>query len=200
MFKAIKKLKTFNKLPQEQRRFVFFSESSNYYPTFSPIIREFRKRAIPFTYLSMDAADPGLELAAEAGISTFCLGSGVGFLYFMGMIKADVVVMTTPGLQSLSLKRSPGAAHYVHIVHAPAGNFFVSKIFLRSFRYRHVLRAPSNRRDSAAGAAAGNPGKEASQDGLCLHGCVEGKAGEGRRIEAGVFREDYSTGGPYLGA
>jgi len=120
MFKTIRSLHQFNKLPKEQRIFTFFSEGANYYRTFAVILSEFIERKIPFTYLSMDESDPGLKLASE-NISTFCLGRGTGFIYFMSMIKADIVVMTTPGLQSLTLKRSHGVDHYVHIVHSPVG-------------------------------------------------------------------------------
>ncbi len=120
MFKAIRSLRQFNKLPEEQRLFTFFSEGPNYYRTFDLILSEFLERGIPFTYLSMDESDPGLKLASE-NVSTFCLGRGTGFIYFMSMIKSRVVIMTTPGLQSLTLKRSPGVDHYVHIVHSPVG-------------------------------------------------------------------------------
>ncbi len=37
MFKVIKNLGQFHKLPEEQRRFVFFSEGPNYYSTFYPV-------------------------------------------------------------------------------------------------------------------------------------------------------------------
>ena len=120
MFGVMKSLRQFNKLPGEQRRFVFFSEGPNYYSTFALLLLEFSKRDIPFTYLSMDETDPGLKLSSDR-ISTFCLGRGAGFIYFMSMIKAGVVIMTTPGLQTLTLKRSPGAEHYVHLVHSPVG-------------------------------------------------------------------------------
>ncbi len=120
MFTAIRTLRQFNKLPEEQRVFTFFSEGPNYYSTFALILSGFIEREIPFTYLSMEESDPGLKLASE-NVSTFCLGKGTGFIYFMSMIKSRVVIMRTPGLQSLTLKRSPGVEHYVHIVHAPVG-------------------------------------------------------------------------------
>lgn len=131
MFKALKKLRQFNKLPEEQRRFIFFSEGPTYYGIFSPVISEFLERGIPFVYLTLDSEDPGFKIASE-NVSTFCLGRGTGFIYFMSMIKAGVVIMTTPGLQSLTLKRSPGALHYVHLVHSP-----VSISSYRKFSFDH---------------------------------------------------------------
>jgi len=62
----------------------------------------------------------------------FHIGKGSGFIYFTSMMKADVVIMTTPGLQSLTLKRSPGVGHYIHVVHSPTGMGFYKK---NSFDY-----------------------------------------------------------------
>ncbi len=37
----------------------------------------------------------------------------------MNMLEAGVCVMTTPGLDVLQIRRSPGVAHYAHLVHSP---------------------------------------------------------------------------------
>jgi len=116
-------LKQFHKLPGESRRIVFFSEGANYWNTFSPLAEALISKGVPFCYLSMEDSDPGLNI--ESGLCTsFCIGSGSRFMYFMSMLRAGVVIMTTPGLQSLTLKRSPGVNHYVHIVHSPTGISF----------------------------------------------------------------------------
>ena len=126
MFKAMKQLRQFHRLPEEFRRIVFFSEGTHYWNTMAPVVNALIGKDVAFTYLTMEESDPGLhiESARDAG---FCIGKGSGFMYFMSMMKADVVVMTTPGLQSLTLKRSPGVGHYVHLVHSPTGMSFYRK-------------------------------------------------------------------------
>lgn len=131
MFKTARELKKFNSLPKDQRGIVFFSEGKSYWNTFKPVTDELIQRQIPFVFLSMDAADPGLSISAP-GVSGFCVGKGSGFVYFMSMLNAGVVVMTTPGLQTLTLKRSRGVAHYAHLVHSPTGLSFYRRF---SFDY-----------------------------------------------------------------
>jgi len=120
MFKTIKNLGLFNSLPEEQRRFVFFSEGAHYYRTFAPVMDDLLESGIPFTYLSMNKTDPGLMIVSD-NITTYYIGSGMGFVIFMSMIKARIVIMTTPGLQTLTLKRSSGVKHYVYLFHSPVG-------------------------------------------------------------------------------
>ncbi|MCK5735424.1 MAG: CDP-glycerol glycerophosphotransferase family protein, partial [Spirochaetaceae bacterium] len=126
MFKAAKLLREFHKLPEKYRNIVFFSEGPGYWNTLSPMVIELENRGIPFTYLSMDENDPGLNREKE-NCPGFYLGQGSGFNYFTSMMKAGVVVMTTPGLQTLNLKRSPGVKHYIHVVHSPTGMAFYRK-------------------------------------------------------------------------
>lgn len=126
MFKTMKQLRQFHRLPEEFRRIVFFSEGPNYWNTMAPVVNELIGKDVAFTYLSMEESDPGLHIES-ARAAGFCIGKGGGFIYFMSMMKANVVVMTTPGLQSLTLKRSPGVGHYVHLVHSPTGVSFYRK-------------------------------------------------------------------------
>ncbi len=126
MFKAMRLLKQFHKLPGDFRRIVFFSEGSNYWNTMSPLTEALISKGVAFSYLSMDKDDPGLNIGSELSAG-FHIGSGSGFIYFMSMLKSGVVIMTTPGLQSLTLKRSPGVNHYVHLVHSPTGISFYRK-------------------------------------------------------------------------
>ena len=92
----------------------------------APIIESLLKRDRALTYLTMDNDDPGLRQVSDNVVS-FCLGRGMGFMYFMSMLKADFVVMTTPGLQTLTIKRSPAVRHYIHVVHSPTGVSFYRK-------------------------------------------------------------------------
>jgi len=131
MLKTIRLLKKFHGLPKKYREIVFFSEGGNYWNTMAPIIKSLLKKNRAFAYLTMDNDDPGLCLDSENVVS-FCLGRGMGFIYFMNMLRANLVVMTTPGLQTLTIKRSPNVKHYIHVIHSPTG---VS--FYRKFSFDH---------------------------------------------------------------
>jgi len=131
MLKTIRLLKEFHRLPEEYREIVFFSEGGNYWNTMAPIIESLLGKNRPLVYLTMDNEDPGL-LQNSDNVASFCLGRGMGFIYFMSMLRANLVVMTTPGLQTLTIKRSPTVKHYVHVLHSPTGVSFYRKF---SFDY-----------------------------------------------------------------
>ena len=118
MIKQLIDLLKFGRLPWESRKFVFYSEGATYWSTFKPVVDELLRRNQTFVFLSSDPADPGLALR-DRGIFTVFIGSGAGAMMFLNMMSAGIVVMTTPNLQVLTIKRSPGVRHYVHILHAP---------------------------------------------------------------------------------
>jgi len=126
MLRAIRLLKEFNRLPKEYHEMVFFSESGNYWNTMAPIIKSLLKKDKSLTYLTMDKGDPGLQQDSDSTAS-FCLGGGMGLMYFMSMLRANLVIMTTPGLQTLTIKRSPAVKQYIHVVHSPTGVSFYRK-------------------------------------------------------------------------
>jgi len=127
----MKTLRAFHRLPEKRRDIVFFSEGASYWNTFKPVIDELLKRGVEFSYLSMSNDDPGLNIDSDL-VSLMYLGSGSGFLSLMSMLQANLVVMSTPGLQTLTIKRSPSVSHYAHLVHSPTG---IS--FYRRFSFDH---------------------------------------------------------------
>jgi len=131
MLKALRHLKQFHGLPGEYREIVFFSEGGSYWNTMAPIIESLLEKGRALTYLTMDSNDLGLRQHSDSVVS-FCLGRGINLMYFMSMLRANLVIMTTPGLQTLTIKRSPAVRHYVHVVHSPTG---VS--FYRKFSFDH---------------------------------------------------------------
>lgn len=125
------KLKEFNKTPDEFKEIVIFSEGKSYWSTFAPVIKSLISRGQSLSYITMDSNDPGLSL--ESGlIRSYFVGTGFNSMLFMNMIEADLVLMTTPGLGSLNIKRSPGVKNYVHIVHSPA-----DMAYYRKFSFDH---------------------------------------------------------------
>lgn len=126
------KLKDYNKESSVYKNIVFFSEGKSYWSTFSPIIKELISKGENLTYVTMDDNDPGLGLESD-NIRTFYIGTGFNAMFFMNMIEASVVIMTTPGLGSLNIKRSPGVKHYIHIVHSPTDMHYYRKFSFEQF-------------------------------------------------------------------
>ncbi len=120
------KLKDFKKSPEEFRKIVFFSEGKSYWNTFSGTIDYLIKQKQPCSYITMESDDPGLDVESDL-IQPYYIGNGLNLMLFMNMLEADVVVMTTPGLGSLNIKRSPGVKHYIHIVHSPTDMTYYRK-------------------------------------------------------------------------
>jgi hypothetical protein len=97
--------------------FVFYSEGGRYWNVFKSIIEEFHRRGIKCSYLTSDLADPGLQFQSEYIQSKF-IGEGNKAYHTLNFLEADICITTTPGLDVLQFKRSPGVKHYVHILHA----------------------------------------------------------------------------------
>ena len=106
--------------PSVEYGLVFYSEGGQYWNTFKPIIEELSRRGIEATYFSSDEADPGLS-ADLPSISVQYIGNTRETYYFLNNLKARMVVMTTPGLDVLQIKRSKDVQHYCHITHSAAG-------------------------------------------------------------------------------
>jgi len=101
-------------------RIVFYSEGGFYWPVFQTALEELSKYDIPVLYLTSDEKDPAF--AAEIkNISMQYTGKGMKAYFYLNRLKADIVVMTTPGLDVLQIKRSKGVRHYIHITHSAGG-------------------------------------------------------------------------------
>jgi len=96
---------------------VFHSEGGQYWNVFRPVIREFHQRGVPCLYCSSDRNDPGLSFVSDS-VATRYIGEGNKAYRFLNFLEAEICVTTTPGLDVLQFKRSPGVRHYAHILHA----------------------------------------------------------------------------------
>ncbi|SCY09400.1 CDP-glycerol glycerophosphotransferase, TagB/SpsB family [Lachnospiraceae bacterium XBB2008] len=97
--------------------YVIFSDSSRYYSIFKPICDEMEKRKKRLLYITASADDPLLNIEYEY-IKTEYAGDGNKAYARMNMIKADIVLSTTPGLDVYQWKRSRYVKWYVHVLHA----------------------------------------------------------------------------------
>ena len=103
--------------PDKKYGLVFYSEGKQYWNVFRPLLEESSKRLIPVTYLTSDKDDPALQTNIE-GVESIYIGSGRESFFVLNRLNAKMVVMTTPGIDVLEIKRSKDVDHYSHITHA----------------------------------------------------------------------------------
>ncbi|SBV91943.1 conserved exported hypothetical protein [uncultured delta proteobacterium] len=97
---------------------VFYSEGRQYWNTFRPVLEALDAKGESAAYLTSGEDDPGLS-HPFTHVSARYIGSGNRAFAAMNMLEAGVCVMTTPGLDVLQIRRSPGVGHYAHLVHSP---------------------------------------------------------------------------------
>ena len=97
-------------------KLVFFNEGKNYWAVFKPIIDELVKREVSFVYFTADKEDPGLKFKSPY-FEKYYLGEIKHAILFLNKLKAKLVVMTTPQLNIMDLKRSKEVKHYSHLLH-----------------------------------------------------------------------------------
>ena len=101
---------------EERLPFVVFTDSKRYWNVFEPICDEFEKRGQPLTYLTASEDDPALE-KQYGHVSCRFVGKGNNAFAKLNMLKADIVLSSTPGLDVYQWKRSRDVRWYVHIPH-----------------------------------------------------------------------------------
>ena len=97
--------------------FVIFSDHKRYWNVFRPICEEFEKRGQKIIYMTASEDDPALDLDYEHVECQF-IGEGNKAYAKLNMLKADIVLSTTPSLDVFYWKRSKDVKWYVHIPHA----------------------------------------------------------------------------------
>lgn len=103
--------------PNTEYGLVFFSEGKQYWNVFFPLLDECERRGIKAQFFTSDKNDPALNAQYE-NVDIKYIGSGREAYFILNRLRADMVVMTTPGLDVLEIKRSPYVKHYSHITHA----------------------------------------------------------------------------------
>ena len=104
------------KADQNTWPYVIFTDSKRYWNVFKPICKEIEKRGMRTLYLTASEDDPAFEEHFE-NIHVEFAGKGNRAFARMNMIRADVVLSSTPGLDVYQWKRSRDAKWYVHIPH-----------------------------------------------------------------------------------
>lgn len=97
---------------------VFYSEGGQQATYFDPLLGVLSDYDdLEIYYLTSDPSDPLLTKPLN-GLSAFFIGTGSARIYVLNSIKSDVVVMTTPDMNTFHIKRSPHCSQYVYFHHS----------------------------------------------------------------------------------
>ena len=109
----------FRALPEGARSIVFYAEDAASWVHFEPIVRHLTgPLGLEICYLTSSPDDPILE-REDAGIRAFCVGQRILRTWLFMDLKADVMVMTMPDLETFQVKRSrTHPVHYVYVFHS----------------------------------------------------------------------------------
>ncbi|MDO5137657.1 MAG: CDP-glycerol glycerophosphotransferase family protein [Oscillospiraceae bacterium] len=102
---------------QNHFKYVIFTDSKRYWNVFEPICDEFEKRGEDLVYMTASPDDPALAKEYEH-VKCMFIGEGNKAYAKLNMLKADIVLSSTPGLDVYQWKRSRDVKYYVHILHA----------------------------------------------------------------------------------
>ncbi len=97
--------------------YAIFSDSKRYWNVFEPICDEFEKRGISIVYMTASPDDPAFSKNYNVVDCRF-IGEGNKAFVTLNMLKAQVLLSTTPGLDVYQWKRSKDTRYYVHLPHA----------------------------------------------------------------------------------
>jgi hypothetical protein len=98
---------------------VIYSEGGGYDPFFRPLIDALAGTYDGIVgYLTSDAADP-LLLNPPSHVRSFFIGKDSARTFVFNNLRADIVAMTMPDLNTFHIKRSRHVSHYAYIHHTP---------------------------------------------------------------------------------
>lgn len=117
MYKVYFILTGFNKnIDNNNYGIVLYNEGKKYWISFKPLLDEFEKKQKKVVYYTSDEQDPVFNEKYQF-IESKYIGTGNKAYMKMSVLKADVCLMTTPGLDVYQLKKSKYVKHYCHIFH-----------------------------------------------------------------------------------
>ncbi len=106
---------------------VIYNEDKRYWDVFKPVLDAFENHKTEVTYFT-SAKDDGVFSADYKFVKSSYIGEGNAAFAKLNLLSADVLLMTTPGLNVYQLKRSKNVRHYSHIEHS-AGDATMYRLF-----------------------------------------------------------------------
>ena len=108
-------------------KYLIYNEGKQYWNVFKPVLDEFEKREIEVTYFTSDEDDPAFGVACKY-VKAEYIGQGNKAFARLNLVAADIVLMTTPGLDVYQMKRSKSVKHYMHVRHG-SGDATMYRLF-----------------------------------------------------------------------
>ncbi len=102
----------------ERKHIAIYGESANYWGTFRPLLEELGRRGESVEYLTSTENDPCFSATLPECITCRYIGTGNTAYTTLNFLEADALVLTTPGIDVLQIRRSKGVKKYVHVVHS----------------------------------------------------------------------------------
>ena len=93
-----------------------YSDDKRYWNTFRPICMELERRKQPAVFMTSSPDDPALKEEFQYVTCEF-IGEGNKGFAKLNMLKADILLATTPSLDVYQWRRSKDVGYYVHILH-----------------------------------------------------------------------------------
>ena len=123
-----KEVKRFKKLDKKDRSIVFYLESESDFIFFKPVVEKLTQEYdTKICYVTSSKMDPMLS-SNNKNILPFYIGDGMACSNFFINLKATIIVMTMPDLETFHIKRSKVyPVHYVYIFHSLVSTHYVYK-------------------------------------------------------------------------
>jgi len=120
-----RELRRFQNSQRHTRQIVVYCENHFSWSYFKPFVDLLLDdEAVEVTYLTSSHADPFLN-DPPARVHAYVIGEGTMRTIAFAAMEADVVLMTTPGLGTTYLRRSPHVGKYVYVPHSMASMHMV---------------------------------------------------------------------------
>ena len=98
-------------------KYVIYSEGKQYWNVFKPVLEEFEREETGLVYFTSSEDDPVFDLRWN-WVKPEYIGAGNQAFALLNMLSAEILLLTTPGLDVYQLKRSKLVKHYSHVLHA----------------------------------------------------------------------------------
>lgn len=124
---------------------VIFSDDKRYWTNFEPVCRELDRRGRDLVYMTASEDDPALKNPYPHVKAEF-IGRGNRAFAKLNILRAGVLLSTTPGLDVYQWKRSKEVQKYVHMLHA-ASEVTMYRMFGIDYYDAVLLSGEYQRRD-----------------------------------------------------
>lgn len=111
----------------KRKKYVIYNEGKQYWDCFKPVLDAFENHKEEITYFTSYEEDPVFQSNYKF-VKAEYIGEGNKAFARLNMLSADIVLMTTPGLDVYQMKRSKTVRHYAHLRHG-SGDATMYRLF-----------------------------------------------------------------------